>query len=288
MRNCNRNPHRRGRPRGGGRFVVYGGSLAGYGKSGGSYPLVASFRSAEGVTVGTDVRLAGVKVGTVTAMKLNNQSFFADTTLGIDGYVKIPDDTEARIASEGLARRQFRRASSRRLAERLHRGRRDRDDPGFGQPDRTAAEICRRRRQWRRRDAAGRRRTMNGMLAVLGLVALVAPALSPTVARAQAEPVTEAKGAVLRGLDKITGQTTDMEILDGHGEPYGRLEVSVEDCRFPTGNPAGNAYAHVTVIDREAPGSAPMFSGWMIAASPALNALDHPRYDVWVLHCITG
>jgi phospholipid/cholesterol/gamma-HCH transport system substrate-binding protein len=83
-------------------FVAYGGALAGFGKTGGSYPLTASFRSAEGVSVGTDVRLAGVKVGSVTALSLNNQTFFADATLAIDDGVELPDDSEARIASEGL------------------------------------------------------------------------------------------------------------------------------------------------------------------------------------------
>ena len=83
-------------------FALYGGKLAGWGATGGSYPLTASFRSAEGVTLGTDVRLAGVKVGTVTALKLNSQSFYADSVLTIDKSVELPDDSEARISSEGL------------------------------------------------------------------------------------------------------------------------------------------------------------------------------------------
>ena len=83
-------------------FAVYGGSLAGFGAGGGSYPLTASFRSIEGVTVGTDVKLAGVKVGSVTGLKLNPQSFYADATISVEGDVRLPDDSEARIASEGL------------------------------------------------------------------------------------------------------------------------------------------------------------------------------------------
>jgi phospholipid/cholesterol/gamma-HCH transport system substrate-binding protein len=84
-------------------FAIYGGKLSGLGLgSGGSYPLVASFRSAEGVTIGTDVRLAGVKVGSVTALKLNPETFFADATLSLGDDVKLPDDSEARVSSEGL------------------------------------------------------------------------------------------------------------------------------------------------------------------------------------------
>ncbi|MCA3439547.1 MAG: MCE family protein, partial [Rhodobacter sp.] len=61
-------------------FLVYAGQSTGFTGNAASYPLVASFRSVDGVTVGTDVRLAGVKVGTVTALELNPQTFFADAT----------------------------------------------------------------------------------------------------------------------------------------------------------------------------------------------------------------
>ena len=43
------------------------------------------------------------------------------------------------------------------------------------------------------------------------------------------------------------------------------------------------AEAHLTIVDASAP--QPVFDGWMIASSPALSALDHPRYDVWVMRC---
>ena len=68
----------------------------------GSYELKASFRSVEGVKVGTDVRLAGVKVGTVTALELNPQTFFADAVLTVRSAVQLPEDSAALISSEGL------------------------------------------------------------------------------------------------------------------------------------------------------------------------------------------
>jgi len=74
------------------------GSLAG--ASG--YPLTAEFRSAEGISVGTDVRMAGVKIGSVSGLKLNAQSFKADTVLSIDKGVELPDDSAVVISSEGL------------------------------------------------------------------------------------------------------------------------------------------------------------------------------------------
>jgi len=83
-------------------FVVYGGQLAGLGQGGGNYTMSASFRSVEGVTVGTDVRLAGVKIGSVTSLRLNPDTFRADATFSVTQGVLLPDDTAARISSEGL------------------------------------------------------------------------------------------------------------------------------------------------------------------------------------------
>ena len=104
-------------------FVLYGGQLAGFGRGGGSYPLVASFRSIEGVTVGTDIRMAGVKVGTVSGLKLNPQTFFADATLAIDEDVPLPDDSEARIALGRSPRRVVRRTAAGRVDVELCLGR---------------------------------------------------------------------------------------------------------------------------------------------------------------------
>ena len=83
-------------------FLVYAGQTTGYTAAPSSYPLKASFRSVDGVTVGTDVRLAGVKVGTVTALALNPQTYFADATISLRDDVHLPDDSTILISSEGL------------------------------------------------------------------------------------------------------------------------------------------------------------------------------------------
>ena len=83
-------------------FALYAARGAGLGSEADSYPLTASFRSVEGVSVGTDVRLAGVKVGTVTDLRLNPQTFFADTTISMRKDVALPVDSSILIASEGL------------------------------------------------------------------------------------------------------------------------------------------------------------------------------------------
>ncbi|RSK34873.1 DUF2155 domain-containing protein [Rhodovulum iodosum] len=88
---------------------------------------------------------------------------------------------------------------------------------------------------------------------------------------------------MLRGLDKLTGTLTDMQLSTGQSAELGYLTVTLGECRYPVSNPASDAFAYVTVIDDR--DDRPVFSGWMLASSPALNALDHPRYDVWVLRC---
>lgn len=90
-------------------------------------------------------------------------------------------------------------------------------------------------------------------------------------------------GASLRGLDTLDGVTETMTLKVGETIRFGALEITLEACRAPREDPASDAYAFLRIRDvRE---EAPRFSGWMFASSPALSALDHPRYDVWVLSC---
>ena len=66
------------------------------------YSVIVEFDDASGLTVGTDVRMAGVKIGTVLSQKLDPQTFFAVVELGIDDSIKLPTDTSARIIPDGL------------------------------------------------------------------------------------------------------------------------------------------------------------------------------------------
>jgi len=83
-------------------FAVYAGQATGLSKGGQGYELNASFRSLEGVGVGTDVRLAGVKIGTVTGVELNPQTYRADTRFSVADRIEIPDDSAVIVSSEGL------------------------------------------------------------------------------------------------------------------------------------------------------------------------------------------
>lgn len=104
--------------------------------------------------------------------------------------------------------------------------------------------------------------------------------------------------ALLRGLDKITGRSRDIEVgVDGYAL-FGGLRVNVKACHQtpPTEAPESIAYIEVEdfgfeiqameklpdEIDREKR----VFNGWMFASSPGLNALEHPIYDVWVIRCM--
>jgi len=117
------------------------------------------------------------------------------------------------------------------------------------------------------------RRTASVLFAAL--VALVAPA--------GAQEAASASVGVLRVLDKITGIVTDVEMSVGETRQVGLLTITLGDCRYPANNPSGDAYELLSILYQGGP--EPVFRGWMIASEPALNAMEHPRYDVWPLRC---
>ncbi|WP_128253941.1 DUF2155 domain-containing protein [Falsirhodobacter deserti] len=118
------------------------------------------------------------------------------------------------------------------------------------------------------------------MKRVLWLLALIAaPAMAQDI-----ESASSAAGGTVRWLDKVTGATSDLSLADGESVTEGFLTIQMDECRYPASDPTSDAYAHLTITDTRV--GPPVFEGWMIASSPALSALDHPRYDVWVLDCM--
>lgn len=83
-------------------FFLYAGQIVGFSGTGASNSYTASFRTADGISVGTDVRLGGVKVGAVTGISLNPETYRADTAFTVQSDVALPDDTAIIISSEGL------------------------------------------------------------------------------------------------------------------------------------------------------------------------------------------
>jgi hypothetical protein len=103
---------------------------------------------------------------------------------------------------------------------------------------------------------------------------------------AGAEQTSNGQGAILRALDKISGTTIDLSIPTGQVASLGRVQIVLNECRYPKGNPSGDAYASLEVSETGRSGT--VFTGWMIASAPALNAMEHQRYDIWVMRCITS
>lgn len=85
-----------------GGFLVYAANTADVSVGGGGYDLKAEFRKAEGLSLGGDVQISGVKIGSVTSIELNPETFRASVNMSIRDNVKIPEDSVAKIASEGL------------------------------------------------------------------------------------------------------------------------------------------------------------------------------------------
>lgn len=100
---------------------------------------------------------------------------------------------------------------------------------------------------------------------------------------AQAEPYGT---AVLQGLDKVTARITTLRVKLGTSVRFGTLEVIARHCdkRPPEEQPESAAFLDVWEV-RPGEAAQSLFRGWMFASSPALNALEHPVYDVWVLDC---
>jgi phospholipid/cholesterol/gamma-HCH transport system substrate-binding protein len=86
-----------------GGFLVYAAQTADIGGVGaGNYELKAAFRKASGVSVGADVRVSGVKVGTVSDLRLDPETYQAIASFAISDDIKIPEDSAVKITSDGL------------------------------------------------------------------------------------------------------------------------------------------------------------------------------------------
>ncbi len=111
----------------------------------------------------------------------------------------------------------------------------------------------------------------------------IALALGAGAPAAQADP---ASVVVLRALDKITARVSVVEIPVGETVEFGTLQITARYCdkRPPEETPESAAFLEVVEVQ---PGEAPTprFSGWMFASSPALSAMDHAVYDLWVIDC---
>lgn len=126
--------------------------------------------------------------------------------------------------------------------------------------------------------------------AALAAALLLVPIAGAPIAGAQAAPVPEQMiartGATLQWLDKVTARTSTFAIAVGETKAMGSLRITLRACKEnpPIEPPESAAFLEVAEIK---PGeqSEAVFSGWMFASSPALSAMEHAIYDVWVLAC---
>ncbi|MDD3030486.1 MAG: DUF2155 domain-containing protein [Alphaproteobacteria bacterium] len=101
-------------------------------------------------------------------------------------------------------------------------------------------------------------------------------------------PTQEKPIVVLRALDKMTARVEELNLPVGETVPFGSMRIKAETCRvtLPEESPPESA-AHLDVKEIK-PGTekeVTIFQGWMFASSPALSAMEHPIYDIWVIGC---
>lgn len=117
---------------------------------------------------------------------------------------------------------------------------------------------------------------------------LLAPAvvLAALSAPATAKEI-ETNTAKLQAMDKITGRVNVIEAPVNAAVRFGSFSIVVRACKTRPPEETPDNYAFVDVVDIGQDNQQQnIFKGWMISSSPALNAVEHPIYDVWLLQCI--
>ncbi len=111
-------------------------------------------------------------------------------------------------------------------------------------------------------------------------------AAQPALPEAAGRWLPPARTAVLQTLDKITGRVRTMEAPIEQAVRFGTLDITARACRQrpPEEPPESAAFLEIREIKPGEP-PRPLFVGWMFASSPAVSALEHPVYDVWIIEC---
>ncbi len=92
--------------------------------------------------------------------------------------------------------------------------------------------------------------------------------------------------AILQGLDKTTARVSTIEAPLDEVARFGSLKIVARAChkKPPTETPESTAFLEIVDVRPDSP-AVRVFTGWMFASSPAVSALEHPVYDIWVLDC---
>jgi|tagenome__1003787_1003787.scaffolds.fasta_scaffold20457261_2 hypothetical protein len=119
-----------------------------------------------------------------------------------------------------------------------------------------------------------------------GLALALGAALPALAQSGGSEGMQSMPMAVLQGLDKVTARVVTLDVPVGNTVAFGSLRITARTCRkaSPVEPPESAAFLEVQEA-RPDEATEALFSGWMFASSPALSALEHPVYDVWVIDC---
>ncbi len=118
---------------------------------------------------------------------------------------------------------------------------------------------------------------MRALALLLAMLSLATPAMAETIAN----PI-----AAFSGLDKITGRVTNFDVYINETVQFGALQLTPRACytRPATETQRTSVFLEVDQVSLKG-GTQRVFTGWMFADSPALNAIDHPVYDIWLVDC---
>ncbi len=98
----------------------------------------------------------------------------------------------------------------------------------------------------------------------------------------------DASKVLLRGVDKVTGRTSTLETHIGEPAFFGNLKITAQKClkKPPEETPENAAFLIIEEKNKDEAYEV-VFNGWMFSSNPALSAMEHPIYDIWVLECLS-
>lgn len=125
---------------------------------------------------------------------------------------------------------------------------------------------------------------MRPLIPVFGLAAML---FAPTAAISQGSaPNIDNEYAVLQALDKISARVSRIVTRVDEPASFGSLDIRVRACRTRPQEETPENAAFLQIVDNPPEEEETLvFSGWMFSSSPAVAALDHPVFDVWVVAC---
>ena len=133
--------------------------------------------------------------------------------------------------------------------------------------------------------------TYRGLRAALAAALLMVPgAFAPHASAAPVpEQMVDRPAVRVQSLDKVTARTSTFDIPVGDTKAFGNLRITLRACKEnpPIEPPETAAFLEVVEVRPDAQAET-VFSGWMFSSSPALSAMEHPIYDLWVLTCTAG